>query len=95
MEKNSNFGLYWKSLDIDSPDKFIVLDTNHKSRDASSLIERRRREFIQSAKRIEESTRRVEESKRRIERPLLEQPRVNVGSRDYVSFNIQKNEEGE
>lgn len=95
MEQNSSFGLYWKNLDINSPDEFTILDTGNKSRDTSSLIEIRRMECLQSGRKIEESTRRVEESTRRLEHPLLEQPEVNFGSRDYVYFNIQKNEGGE
>jgi len=95
MERNNSFGLYWKNLDVNSPDEFTVLDTSNKSRDTSSSIERRRKEYLQSGRKIEESTRRVEESTRRLERPLLEQPEINSESRDYVSFNIQKGEGGE
>jgi len=94
-EQNDSFGLYWKSFDVNSPDKFVVLDVGNSSRDISSSIEKKREVFIQSARKIKESEQRIEESERRMKYPQVGQLGVNPENKDNVFFGIGKNEKGE
>lgn len=93
MEKNDKFGFYQKSLG-NSDDKFFVLEVSNLSQNASSPIQRRREEFIQSVREVEKSRRDCEESRKECERQrrLLD---TNFEGEDFIAFNFKRNEKGE
>lgn len=93
MEKNGKFGFYQKSLG-NSDDKFFVLDVSNLSQNASSPVQRRRNEFVQSVREVEKSRRDCEESRRECERQrhLLD---TNFEGEDFIAFNFKRNEKGE
>lgn len=95
IEQDNNFGLYWKSFDVDSPDEFVVLDVSNSLRDILSSNERKREVFIQSARKIKESEQRIKESEQRIKFLQIGQSVINPESKNNVSFSIGKNEKGE
>lgn len=90
-EKNNSFAVYRKSLNDDSPDGFVILDTN-QPQDASSQIWQRREKFLQSVRGIENSRKIVEESRRRNE---LRQQGGGFGVENYVAYSSSRNGKGE
>jgi hypothetical protein len=90
-ERDNNFAVYRKSLNDDSPDGFVILNTS-QPQDASSQIWQRREKFLQSVRGIENSRRIVEESRRRNE---LRQQGGSFGIDNYVAYSSSRNEKGE
>jgi len=94
LKKDDKFGLYRKSINNNSPDEFVVLDTNSFLRNNSSPNWQRREQFIQSVREVEKSRADCEKLQKDTEkqRQLLDN---NFEGEDYIAFNFRKNERGE